>query len=94
MRLEARLKAMALVYDRVAFERGVYDCSAGPGGSSAWVSPLVDHSQLKPVRTFKNKNFVVRTAISGSEEFSTTINSPTEKRFRVFDTAGEFWDSI
>jgi hypothetical protein len=82
MKLEARLKALALLYDHIVLEQGVYDCAVGRGGSSAWVWPYDDPEQLKPVRTLK-RNFRVAVAVDGSDKYDQVINTPTEKRFRA-----------
>ena len=46
--LDARLKALALLYDDLLFENGVYDCSVGEQGTFDLVVPLVSDELLKP----------------------------------------------
>jgi len=82
MKLDARLKTLALLYDHLVLEEGVYDCSVGPGGSTTFVTPYQDPAQLKPVRTLKH-NFRVGVALTGSDQYDQVINSPTEKRYRA-----------
>jgi hypothetical protein len=46
--LDARLKALALLYDDLLFENGVYDYSVGEQGSFDSLVPFMNNDQLKP----------------------------------------------
>jgi hypothetical protein len=82
MNLESRVKALALLYDRLVFEDGVYECTVGEQGTSATVQPYHDPVQLRPQRTRKGESFVVRAAITGTEDFHPVIDTRVVKSYR------------
>jgi hypothetical protein len=82
--LDSRLKALALVYDRLVFEMGVYHITIGEGGSFGVVSPYSGNpSELEPIRTQHGTPFSVRAALTGSDDYETVIATSTVKSYRA-----------
>lgn len=82
LQLDTRIKTLALVYDTLVFEDGVYDANIGEGGSFRLVSPYQDESQLKPVRTRRGQPFGVRAALTGTDDYHTVIATTSVKAYR------------
>src|SRR5438105_3259758 len=53
--LDSRLKALALLYDDLLFENGVYDCSVGEQGAFDSLVPFMNDDQLKPRRSLRGQ---------------------------------------
>lgn len=81
-KLENRVKTLALLYDQVLFEEGVYECHVGPEGALDYHTALVADYQLKPVRTRRGARTSIGMAPEGSDNFSTVMATEVERSFR------------
>jgi hypothetical protein len=82
-KLDARVKALSLLYDHVVLEDGVYEGSVGETGSDGWVMPLISEEQLRPLRTRRGQRFTVRAWLGGSDTKSTVFDTTLVKSFRA-----------
>jgi hypothetical protein len=82
-KLDARVKALSLLYDHVVLEDGVYEGSVGEAGSDGWVMPLMSEEQLRPLRTRRGERFAVRAWLEGSDTKSTVFDTTLVRSFRA-----------
>jgi hypothetical protein len=82
-KLTNRLKGLSLLYDGVILQDGIYEAWFGDTGSQEFHGPLVDESQLKPVRNRVGAPFGARVAETGTNDFHTVVASTTVQRFRA-----------
>jgi hypothetical protein len=81
--LDTRLKALALLYDNLLFENGVYDSSVGEAGSFDVVTPLVSDDLLKPRRTRRGAPMGVRIQNEQTGDWATAFATRSVQSFRA-----------
>src|SRR6266550_531416 len=81
--LDARLKALALLYDDLLFENGVYDCSVGEQGAFDSLVPFINDEQLKPRRTRRGAPMGVNMQNERTGEWVKMIATRSLKAFRA-----------
>lgn len=82
-RLRNRVKGLSLLYDGVILQDGIYEAWYGDTAAQEFHGPLVDESQLKPVRNRIGTPFGARIAKTGTDDFHTVIASTNIQRFRA-----------